>query len=285
MDIPYLIAHPEELNQDTLYDLRRVVAAQPYYHAARIVFLQNLFLLHDPTFDQELRRAALLIPDRRVLFEITQANVRTTRTAPSEKHDDSKDKTLQMLDDFLDTAPAAPRPRIPVKADPRTDYMAFLLQEEETTEDTQAPTPEAAQATSSTDRMNALIDSFIASQSAGITLSENPMTPEGILDDPDELAEEELTEAPIADAPATPAAPKPTAAVTGAASDETQAGELTEALALIYIKQQKYERAAEVMAKLQDTPSARSNPYFADQVRFLQKLALNERCKNQKQTK
>ena len=53
MDIANLINHPENLNKETLYDLRSMLALYPYYQPARILLLQNLFLLHDPTFDDE----------------------------------------------------------------------------------------------------------------------------------------------------------------------------------------------------------------------------------------
>jgi len=43
-----------------------MLALYPYYQPARILLLQNLFLLHDSTFDDELRRAAVYISDRSV---------------------------------------------------------------------------------------------------------------------------------------------------------------------------------------------------------------------------
>ena len=41
--IAELIAHPEQLNKDTLHGLRELVAKYPYYQAARLLFLKNLF--------------------------------------------------------------------------------------------------------------------------------------------------------------------------------------------------------------------------------------------------
>lgn len=38
--IAELIAHPEQLNKDTLYALRELVAKYPYYQAARLLFLK-----------------------------------------------------------------------------------------------------------------------------------------------------------------------------------------------------------------------------------------------------
>ena len=51
-----LIQHPERLDRDTLYELRSMLALYPYYQNVRLLMLQNLYLLHDPTFDEELQR-------------------------------------------------------------------------------------------------------------------------------------------------------------------------------------------------------------------------------------
>lgn len=61
MDIAFYFKHPENLNKETLYDLRSLLALYPYYQPVRILLLQNLFLLHDPTFDEELRRRLSLL--------------------------------------------------------------------------------------------------------------------------------------------------------------------------------------------------------------------------------
>ena len=40
---------------------------------ARLLMLKNLYLLHDPSFDEELRRAAIYITDRKTIFDIVEA--------------------------------------------------------------------------------------------------------------------------------------------------------------------------------------------------------------------
>jgi predicted Zn-dependent protease len=57
----------------------------------------------------------------------------------------------------------------------------------------------------------------------------------------------------------------------------------TETLAHIYIKQGKYNKAIEIIRRLSlNVPE--KNRYFADQIRFLEKLILNERASdNEKQ--
>ena len=73
MELTELIEHPERLDRETLFELRSMVALYPYFQTARLLLLQNLYLLHDPTFDEELRRAAIYITDRSVLFQMVEA--------------------------------------------------------------------------------------------------------------------------------------------------------------------------------------------------------------------
>ncbi|MEE0336689.1 MAG: tetratricopeptide repeat protein, partial [Prevotella sp.] len=70
MDLTQLINHPETMDKETLYDLRNMVALYPYYQTARLLMLKNLYLLHDSSFDEELRRAAIYITNREKLFEM-----------------------------------------------------------------------------------------------------------------------------------------------------------------------------------------------------------------------
>ena len=52
----------------------------------------------------------------------------------------------------------------------------------------------------------------------------------------------------------------------------------TESLAHIYIKQRKYERALEII-KCISLKNPEKNIYFADQIRFLEKLIINNNSK------
>ena len=70
MDLRELINHPEQMDRDTLFELRSLLALHPYFQTARLLMLQNLYLLHDTSFDEELRRAAIYITDRKVLTEL-----------------------------------------------------------------------------------------------------------------------------------------------------------------------------------------------------------------------
>ena len=64
------IQHPETLNKDTLYELRTLVTRYPYFQSLRLLYLKNLYLLHDINFGAELRKAVLYVADRRVKIYI-----------------------------------------------------------------------------------------------------------------------------------------------------------------------------------------------------------------------
>ena len=64
-------------------------------------------------------------------------------------------------------------------------------------------------------------------------------------------------------------------------TEETgEEGFLTMTLAKIYIRQQRYEKALEIMRKV-SMNNPKKSAYFADQIRFLQKLIINKNHQKQ----
>ncbi len=249
MEIAELIKHPERLDRDSLYELRSMLALYPYFQSVRLLLLQNLYLLHDPTFDEELRRAAIYITDRKVIFQMVEAAHYTLKGKPAEPEPidvspsplDRDSRTLSLIDDFLDTIPkddeqTAPKGRKPTPADASVDYVAYLLENEN--EEDRRLAAEAPQLIG-----QSLIDKFINDEKGKITLSDNPQRSQ---QDNEEQKEEK--------------------------SDEE--GVNTETMARIYIKQGNYSKALEIITQLSlDYP--KKSIYFADQIRFLRKLIIN----------
>lgn len=235
MDLKNLIEHPEQLNKETLHKLREYVAVAPYHQVARLLYLQNLFLLHDATFGDELRRAALFIPNRKVLFDMVEGNnyeVRPAVAVPQEQDSPSEtvDRTQSLIDSFLATTTdtAVDKPRKLTAADATTDYAAFLLAMDDIVPDTDVTGGDSR------------IDDYLGRGTERIVLQENPeYTPD--LSDSEVLgAEEEY---------------------------------FTETLAKIYIKQGNYDKAIEIITRLNLNYPKKSS-YFADQLRFLRKLQI-----------
>ena len=251
-----LIGHPELMDKETLQPLREYVARYPYFQVARLLFLHNLFLLHDASFGEELRKAALYVPDRKVLFDMVERlnyeiqPVRETEIEAAQTLNDGADRTESLIDNFLqksmpqdnDLQKEKTKRKLTV-ADATTDYAAFLLE----MDDIQPESSESSNKQHSSERSTELIDEYIGTPSKKFSLTGEEEEPHG--QQPDEQ---------------------------NSSVDEDC---FTETLAKIYIKQGRYEKAMEIMRKL-NLNYPKKNRYFADQIRFLQKLIINNKNKD-----
>ena len=255
MDLAEYTKHPERLDSDTLYEFRSLLALYPYFQTARLLMLQNLYLLHDPMFDEELRRAAIYITDRRVLFQMIEAGhyqLKQERQkpvpSPATEGSRSESRTISLIDNFLESIPKDDKAgeqktpkRKPTPADAAVDYVAYLLESE--SEEEKLRPDNAPQLIG-----HSLIDSFIENDKGKLVLNENPTLKPALGDDEE-------------NSPDTP--------------DE---GYFTETLARIYIKQGRYLKALEIIRRL-SLQYPKKNAYFADQIRFLEKLIINNNKK------
>ena len=253
MDLGHLIKHPELLDKDTLYDLRSLVALYPYYQTARLLMLQNLYILHSPSFDEELRKAAVYLTDRKVIFKLVEAahyKLRNPESTTQKKYHTGNDenRTISLIDQFLDTIPeeeneaanAAPK-RKPTPADAAVDYVSFLLE-------TESEKEKKAEQREPQMKGQDLIDNFINNEGGKIELTDAP-------DSPPQIPDSNKTE-----------------------EKEGDEGVFTETLARIYIKQGQYSKALEIIKRL-NLNYPKKNVYFADQIRFLEKLIINNKYK------
>ena len=239
MDLTQLIKHPEQMNRETLYDLRNLLALHPYYQTARLLMLQNLYLLHDPSFDAELRKASVYFSNRKVLFDLVEAAHYTLRKEPRQASaiEPDENRTITLINDFLDSIPQEEKPEVtdkkrkPTPADATVDYVSYLLETEHQEQEVQAEPTMKGQS---------LIDDFIEKEGGKIKLK----------DEIDYMPEE--------------------------GENEPEEGIFTETLAKIYIKQGRFDKALEIIQRL-NLLYPKKNAYFADQIRFLEKLILNNK--------
>ncbi|WP_178796215.1 tetratricopeptide repeat protein [Bacteroidaceae bacterium] len=244
------ITHPELLNRDTLYELRTLLARYPYFQTVRLLYLKNLFLLHDITFGEELRKAALYVADRKVLFYLIEGE-RFTITPLEKQEKDAEqaglDRTLSLIDAFLSSLPEEPA-AMELPMDITTDYTSYLLhKEEKQTSDEDTPQMKG----------QSLIDDFIEKS------AEEPLLPQLVVKEAEPIreAKEEETGEPEENE-----------------EDIEDESYFTETLAKIYVKQQRYSKALEIIKKL-NLKYPKKNAYFADQIRFLEKLIINTKSK------
>lgn len=247
MELNKYIQHPELLDRETLYDLRSYVALYPYHQAARLLMLQNLYLLHDPTFGEELRQAAFYITDRSVLFNLVDAKHYQLGKKEAKKIEKHQDRTDALIDGYLESLPQEVAPerkksaRQPTATDATVDYMAYLMEvyeaegDEDTTEEHVVNTEQQ--------HADDLINNFLDNEGGKIILQEEstytPHTEVELENDKDELNEDYFTEG----------------------------------LAKIYIKQGNYSKALEIIQRL-NLLFPKKSAYFADQMRFLEKIIL-----------
>ena len=248
MELTEFINHPERLDKETLYEFRSLLTLYPYFQTARLLLLQNLYLLHDPTFDEELRRAAIYITDRKVIFQLVEAAHYEIRGRRKEEKalpaaEGGGSRTMSLIENFLDSIPKDEEdgqqktPRKPTPADAAVDYVAYLLESEGMTEDEKDDTPPL--------RGQKLIDNFIRQDTGRIVLNEKPEFTPQVTTEEDKDGEEEY---------------------------------FTETLARIYVKQGRYSKALEIIKRL-SLAYPKKNAYFADQIRFLEKLIINSKQK------
>ena len=257
-NIQHWILHPEALNKDTLYELRTLVARYPYSQVLRLLYLKNLYLLHDVTFGGELRKAIVYVSDRRKLFYLIEGEKYTlqSRKKPALQvealleAEPSLDRTLTLIDAFLATVPEEVSGQTDL--DYSTDYTAYLLQsdeEEQPVEDNTAVAPKL--------RGQDLIDGFI--EKSGIESNLRIMLPDKVEEVEEEQPQNEEPEASDVE-------------------EEEDDSCFTETLAKIYVKQKRYSKALEIIEKL-SLKYPKKNAYFADQIRFLEKLIINAKSK------
>lgn len=257
------IKHPECLNRETLFELRTLLARYPYFQTARLLYLKNLYLLHDITFGEELRRAALYVTDRRVLFSLVEGEKYALKDLKKENptgENPSLDRTLSLIDAFLSSLPEEQEKEIPLPVSPVMDYSTYLMQDAPHEEPADAPKLKGQD----------WIDSFLEKSSTEPLLSQ----PSSVVESEEKpLVVEEEKE-------------KQTLVVEENEAEEEEASTeilddesyFTETLAKIYVKQQRYSKALEIIRRL-NLKYPKKNAYFADQIRFLEKLIINAKSK------
>ncbi|KAA6325514.1 hypothetical protein EZS27_025283 [termite gut metagenome] len=218
------VSSPKLLNGDTLYELRILLAHYPYCQTLRLLYVYNLYLLHDSSFDSELHKAALYVTDRRVLFYLIEQveDVKSTSHA---------DQTLELIDAFLSRLP---QEDMPVHFDSVPNYTPYVLEEDTDNASSLNDSPKL--------HRSELIDDFI-----------------------EKSKEKRLTLRPVDEKEPEEADPN---------VEEGNESYFTETLAKIYIKQKKYVKALEIIKSLH-AKNPQKNAYFADQIRFLEKLIIN----------
>jgi len=223
----------------TLSVLSDLTMQYPYFQIARLLYTLNLLSVKDSNFLYELRKTSIYLQDRKQLFFKIEDEFFTPEIIKALETDNelsSIDPSFEKIDFFLSGEKKEKEATsIETEYSPvNFDYSAYYLSDIEG--DEEAP-PFQYQDT---------IDRF---------LEKDAISPVKIRIDKREESEEE----------------KQTEQIPEQANSEIF---FSEQLAKIYIKKKKYNKALEIMRKI-NLQYPEKNRYFADQIRFLEKLIIN----------
>ncbi len=140
IDIKELINDRTKLNADTLVELKAVVEEYPFFQTARLLYVANLYAVHDRSFGEELRKASVFLPDRRALFYMIEGEhyvIETPENAVPAASEKGKDRTISLIDNFLSNQREENENKRakPTLADLTTDYAAFLVNQDDVVSD------------------------------------------------------------------------------------------------------------------------------------------------------
>ncbi len=271
------IEQPRMLDKGTLRELSNTLKLYPYFQSLYLLYLKNLYLLHDTSFSTELRKNVIYAADSRALFYLIESEQYTLKPdkglSPAIQQVEKEpgiDRTLALIDAFLATMPEEQTSKdMPLEY--ASDYIGYLMQEDENGTDRKTTdTPKL--------RGQELIDGFIRKHETEDELTD-------IKKETTQQKQIEATESvhPLsADINGITSVHSQTDSpyekkddITNAVLDDSY---FTETLAKIYIKQQRYEKALEILKKLSLNYPKKST-YFADQISTLEKLIINTNSK------
>ena len=248
-----LVRNPELLNRNTIPLLQEAIKQYPFHQTLYLLLLQNMYKVHDPQFSKALKRYAVMVADRTVLFEMVEGmnyNIPIQKLEGDAPMADG-DRTLALIDNFLRSIPDTQQPTAvkAEKSDLQADYSSYLeqLPDFEERKEDEALTPAAPAITlklqdSEEHAAPSVVDSEYANDEFTVPAIRQHLEDAGDLPPVDDMPD---------DAP----------------------GEeyFTEAMAAIYIKQHKFEHALEIIRAISaDNP--KKSVYFADQIRYLELL-------------
>lgn len=243
-----LMENPEQLSAETLPELRQLMADFPYFHTVKLLYLKNLSELKDIRYSTELKKLAIGIPDRKKLFMLIEGSNYGIDLSQEIENKKLASDSFSLIDAFLSSRDddkdkdATVEASLLFQPSVSSDYIYWSLTEKESTNDG----PESTLL-----HHHELIDEFITNDDKRglvINLSNDTSTNEDSKTFNQESAD-----------------------TLSAGIDDSY---FTETLARIYIKQKRYEKALQIIQNL-SLKYPEKNVYFADQIRFLQKLIIN----------
>ncbi|MDL2222589.1 tetratricopeptide repeat protein [Bacteroidales bacterium OttesenSCG-928-M11] len=224
--------------KDSLADLESILDEYPYFQTARFLYTLNLKELRDSRFSSELRKTACCLNNRERLFLLLEKDSFSPDLINrlEQIEESASGSSFDLIDLFLRDKPQ------------ETDSLKLIERSDVVAADyvslLSSDLPEEKGDDYSPMQHQDAIDRFLEkdkTEPIRIELKEEDTSEEDKLPDLDNFEEESF---------------------------------FSETLAKIYLKQKKYDKALEIIRQLY-LRNPEKNRYFADQIRFLEKLIIN----------
>lgn len=284
-----LIRHPERMDRSTIEILEEAIEQYPFYQTLHLLLLQNLYKVHDPRFSQQLKRLAVMVADRAVLFDMVEGlnyDIPVTRLEDEGPEHSGGDITLSLIDNFLRGVDELPYTHGPStdNADSSSDYSFYLEQMPDIDEDANSghmspsqspkakpnnPASSVTSAKTSPVAQSATMgpkSAPVQQRSANMEHKPAPKVPNH-----DDDADNEFTVSSIRQHLDEYNGDESFMPIEDSFDDEKNTPYFTETMAGMYIKQQKYSQALEIIKAI-SAQNPKKSVYFADQIRYLELL-------------
>lgn len=242
--------NPDLLTEDTLADIRQTMNSYPAFPALKMLYLQNLWKVNSPDFKRELEQLAIGIADRKRLYVLLKGSPFMREESAVDAA--AKKDSFALIDAFLSDASTGKesvdedKPLL-LESSASSDYFHWKDVAQTDSTSRSETEPEDVKL-----KHQDLIDSFLEKDH-----SQKPVWKEKEIDDNPVQEDEEEEDVSL---------------------KQLDDSYFTETLARIYVKQKRYDKALQIIKNL-SLKYPEKNIYFADQIRFLEKLIINTKNK------
>ncbi len=230
------LKNPEEMGAEAVAKLPELIEQYPYCATYRLLYLVALANVHSTRLEQELKQHAVALPERLKLFQLVNKGEYEWVSLMQQLEDARKNKPesndFELIDKFLSTMRDSQGNEITYNVEDIVSSNPIVDSEFEEEESSLIDIDPT---------QDELIDNFLLAESQG-TLFVPKAEPQ--------IEEEDDT------------------SVIDRIADRAF---LTESLAKVYVKQHKYEQALAIFLEL-NLKYPKKNCYFADQIRYLEKV-------------
>jgi hypothetical protein len=293
-DIKQWMSDPYRMNKESMQALKSLLVEYPCFTTVRILYLKSLLNLNDLNFSSELIRTAISVPDRRRLYYFVEGKkVPAYKVQPSsglletggfsliDRYLKNSTPNGETDGSFSESSRAAFEPNLEliVSDEPNLVMPPACAESVDTFQDAQQATEKKTLSTVGHEGL--LLDySKYLTQQTEIDLPSVPMQGQDLIDrflagskyqDPaikPVLGEQEQFRSRLE------SSLEDVSYILDTPDFNLPEDSFTETLARIYLKQKRYDRAIEIFKSL-SLKYPEKNIYFADQIRFLEKLIEN----------